>query len=62
VREYLAENGYDPNFGARPLKRLIQHEVENKLAEEMLEGKLLPGHRYLISVKNKQISVTRDSS
>jgi len=42
VLRYLAEEGYDPIFGARPLKRLIQHEVVNLLSKAILEGKI-PG-------------------
>lgn len=42
VLRYLAEEGYDPIFGARPLKRLIQHEVVNMLSKAILEGKI-PG-------------------
>lgn len=38
--ELLAEEGYDPIFGARPLKRLIQHQVVNKLSKGILEGKI----------------------
>lgn len=40
VIAYLAEKGYDPLFGARPLKRLIQHEVVNPLASALLQGKI----------------------
>ena len=40
VVDYLSEKGYDPAFGARPLKRLIQHEVVNMLAKGFLEGKI----------------------
>ncbi|MBS0627314.1 MAG: AAA family ATPase, partial [Verrucomicrobia bacterium] len=40
VLSYLAEKGYDPFFGARPLKRLIQHEVVNLLSKEILNGSL----------------------
>ena len=40
---YLAEKGYDPTFGARPLRRLIQDEVEDKLSEELLGGRLKSG-------------------
>ncbi|MDD3965548.1 MAG: ATP-dependent chaperone ClpB [Candidatus Neomarinimicrobiota bacterium] len=58
ARCYLAEKGYDPNFGARPLKRLIQHEVENRLAEELLAGRLLPGNHYLIGVNDNGIIVS----
>jgi ATP-dependent Clp protease ATP-binding subunit ClpB len=36
--DYLAENGYDPQFGARPLKRLIQKEIINQLSKRILAG------------------------
>jgi ATP-dependent Clp protease ATP-binding subunit ClpB len=36
--EYLAQNGYDPQFGARPLKRLIQKEIVNRLSKKILAG------------------------
>ena len=36
--DYLAENGYDPQFGARPLKRLIQKEIVNQLSKKILGG------------------------
>jgi len=38
--DYLAENGYDPQFGARPLKRLIQKEIVNKLSKSILAGEI----------------------
>jgi ATP-dependent Clp protease ATP-binding subunit ClpB len=38
AREYLADVGYDPNFGARPLKRAIQRELQDPLALEILSG------------------------
>jgi ATP-dependent Clp protease ATP-binding subunit ClpB len=43
AREYLAEKGYDPSFGARPLKRLIQREVQDPLAMKLLAGELGEG-------------------
>jgi ATP-dependent Clp protease ATP-binding subunit ClpB len=43
AKEALAEEGWDPEYGARPLKRAIQRRLENKLAEAILAGKLLPG-------------------
>jgi ATP-dependent Clp protease ATP-binding subunit ClpB len=43
ARAYLAEVGYDPAFGARPLKRAIQHHVADKLAVLLLEGKFVEG-------------------
>ena len=41
--DYLAEIGFDPNYGARPLKRVIQQYLENPLAQDILQGKFLPG-------------------
>jgi len=38
VRNFLGEKGYDPNYGARPLRRVIQDEVEDKLSEALLRG------------------------
>lgn len=38
--DYLAENGYDPQFGARPLKRLIQKEIVNQLSKKILAGNI----------------------
>ncbi|MBF2052825.1 MAG: ATP-dependent chaperone ClpB [Candidatus Sericytochromatia bacterium] len=47
ARAHLIEVGYDPNFGARPLKRLIQREVENPLSLAILEGRFHEGDRIL---------------
>ena len=43
AKDHLATVGYDPTFGARPLKRLIQKELENELAKELLSGKFTEG-------------------
>ena len=43
VLDHLAENGFDPNFGARPLRRAIQNEVEDALAESILDHKVQSG-------------------
>jgi ATP-dependent Clp protease ATP-binding subunit ClpB len=43
VLDYLAEVGYDPIYGARPLKRAVQQVLENPLARDLLSGKFLPG-------------------
>ena len=48
ARDWLAERGYDPIFGARPLKRVIQREVTNKLAEEILSGWIEDGESITI--------------
>jgi ATP-dependent Clp protease ATP-binding subunit ClpC len=43
AKEYIAEKGFDPNFGARPLKRAIQKYLEDPIAEEILKGELSEG-------------------
>ncbi len=43
AKDYLIEAGYDPNFGARPLRRLMQQKLETLLARRILQGDLLPG-------------------
>jgi ATP-dependent Clp protease ATP-binding subunit ClpB len=43
AREFLARRGYDPQYGARPLKRLIQREVQDPLAMRILEGEFAEG-------------------
>ncbi|MDZ7338546.1 MAG: ATP-dependent chaperone ClpB [candidate division KSB1 bacterium] len=51
--EYLAERGYDPAFGARPLKRLIQKEVVNPLSAKILEGSIAPGQTVVVGCNEK---------
>ncbi|MGI8949990.1 MAG: ATP-dependent chaperone ClpB [Chitinophagaceae bacterium] len=48
--DYLAENGYDPQFGARPLKRLIQKEIINKLSKRILAGDINKNYPVLVDV------------
>jgi ATP-dependent Clp protease ATP-binding subunit ClpA len=57
AREYLAEKGYEPDFGARPLARIIQEEVKRPLGEELLFGKLEKGGRVVVDldVPNKKL-------
>ena len=43
VRDELIKNGFDPNFGARPLKRLIEQTIENEVARKMVENKVKEG-------------------
>lgn len=55
VSDFLAKEGYDPIFGARPLKRLIQKEVTNVLAKEVLEGKVRAHSVINLELKNQKI-------
>jgi ATP-dependent Clp protease ATP-binding subunit ClpA len=56
VRAYLAKEGYDPKFGARPLARLIQTRIKDRLTDEILFGKLAKGGRIVIKLKNDQLT------
>lgn len=51
AKKWLADKGYDPAYGARPLKRVIQSELQNKLAERILQGDILDGSMVRVSVK-----------
>jgi ATP-dependent Clp protease ATP-binding subunit ClpB len=54
AKAQLAERGYDPSFGARPLKRLIQQEIENPLATEILDGQFKDGDTIRIEADRHQ--------
>ena len=53
--DFISEVGYDPIYGARPLKRAIQQEIENPLSRDILSGKLLPGGMVNVAFENGQI-------
>jgi ATP-dependent Clp protease ATP-binding subunit ClpB len=55
ARDRLAEAGFDPVYGARPLKRAIQQQVENPLAREILEGKFKPGDTIEVGVRENSL-------
>ena len=55
VKDYLAENGFDSKYGARPLKRAIQNKLEDRMAEEILDGKIHRGDWVIVSVSKKVI-------
>jgi len=55
ARDFLMENGYNPAFGARPLKRAIQNEVENKIARLMLEGKFGEGREVSVARQGDEL-------
>jgi ATP-dependent Clp protease ATP-binding subunit ClpC len=48
--DWLAQRGFQPEFGARPLRRTIQREVDNKLSSMLLDGRLLPGQHVTVAV------------
>ncbi|HPP30817.1 MAG TPA: type VI secretion system ATPase TssH, partial [bacterium] len=52
AKNYLAEKGYDEIYGARPLKRLIQREIENPLALKVLSGEVKEGSSVKVDIKD----------
>ena len=57
ARDWLAEKGYDPAYGARPLKRVIQKEVQDPLAEKILGGEILDGSTVNVSGRLRPAAV-----
>jgi ATP-dependent Clp protease ATP-binding subunit ClpB len=52
AKEYLAEQGYDEAYGARPLKRVLQHELQNRLAIKLLDGEINEGATVVVDVED----------
>src|SRR5579883_2851126 len=59
--DYLASAGYDPQFGARPLKRVLQKEVENRIARALLDGTVRDGDTIELDVRNGKLVLERVS-
>jgi len=57
ARQFIANEGYDPNFGARPLRRVIQNQVEDRLSDEILSGRIQSGETAVIDVKDGEVVV-----
>ncbi|HHG90409.1 MAG TPA: ATP-dependent chaperone ClpB [Devosia sp.] len=58
ARDWLANEGYDPTYGARPLKRVMQREVQDGLAEMVLAGKIADGDRVLVDANEQGLVLT----
>ena len=56
AKDFLMEKGYNPAFGARPLKRTIQSEIENKIAQMILEGKFAEGKSLLVKRNGDELA------
>ncbi|MCM8768307.1 MAG: hypothetical protein NC911_01275, partial [Candidatus Omnitrophica bacterium] len=59
AKKYLAAKGYDEHYGARPLKRLIQREVENVVALKVLAGEFKEGDTVLIEATGKLLEIKK---
>ena len=54
--DHLGEAGFDPVYGARPLKRAIQQQLENPLAQDILSGKFVPGEVIEVELEGESLS------
>jgi ATP-dependent Clp protease ATP-binding subunit ClpB len=61
AKGYLAEEGYDPAYGARPLKRVIQRQVQDPLALRLLQGEMAEGDRVRVDVQNGHLTFEREA-
>ncbi|HHT9123253.1 MAG TPA: hypothetical protein ACFYEF_10340, partial [Candidatus Wunengus sp. YC63] len=62
IKDKLTEEGFDPHFGARPLKRAIQQMIENPLSIEILEGRFTEGSEISADMKNGKVVFTASES
>ncbi|MFN0137211.1 MAG: ATP-dependent chaperone ClpB [Phycisphaerae bacterium] len=62
AKDHLAKDGYDPVYGARPLKRLIQQTIENPLARRILSGQFGPGDEIVVDVNGEGLVFSRPAS
>ena len=60
AKSYIVEKAYDRKYGARPLRRKIQDEIEDRLAEEIIAGKVKAGDRVVVTTKHKELIVEKD--
>jgi ATP-dependent Clp protease ATP-binding subunit ClpB len=59
AKKWLAEKGYDPVYGARPLKRVIQKELQNKLAVQILSGEISDGSKIKVSADKDGLAIKK---
>jgi len=62
AREYLMEKGYDPKYGARPLRRVLQKDIEDPLSLDILKGRFLPGSTAIAYVRDGKLRFRRRRS
>ena len=61
ARAWLADKGYDPTYGARPLKRVIQKQVQDALAEQILAGKIKDGQKVPVTVRGGHLVINGET-
>ncbi len=61
AKEWICEKGFDPVYGARPLRRVIQDSLEDKISDYLLAGKLKPGDTALVKILKGEINLVSKS-
>ena len=57
IKKYILDSSYTPQYGARPIKRFIQHEVETILAKKIVDEEIKPNKSYIVDYKNNEVVV-----
>jgi ATP-dependent Clp protease ATP-binding subunit ClpB len=61
ARRYIAEKGFDPVYGARPLRRFIEHDVETRIGRALLTGDVRDGAVIRVGLENSDLTVTYEN-
>src|ERR1700693_6414016 len=62
AHEFVIEKGYDPNYGARPMRRAVERYLEDPLAEEILRGNVKPGSKVQVTAQDGELAFTSDTT
>ena len=59
VKQFILDSAYSPTFGARPLKRFIQNNVETLIAKEIIQGNISTKYKYLLDYKDDKLVISK---
>jgi ATP-dependent Clp protease ATP-binding subunit ClpC len=62
AKEHIAEEGYDPDYGARPLRRVIQNQVEDVLSDGLLGGRFEPNHTVIVDYVDNELVFSQEDA
>ncbi|MHB9009690.1 MAG: NDP-hexose 4-ketoreductase, partial [Limisphaerales bacterium] len=62
AKDFLTEKGYDPQYGARPMRRAVERHLEDPLAEEIIRGTFHEGDPILVSVEGEKLIFTQPAT
>ena len=57
AKDYIIENGYDPNYGARPLRRFLQRKAETLIAKKIIAGNIMPGTTIVLDFNGNELII-----